>query len=87
MAVDAKYGRVTLEHGGHIPDDEPVFVFRAQDKLTPSVLEYYAGLCEAAGSPQRHIDLIESGRFKVVAWQADHAPRVPDSESSRERLP
>lgn len=36
MAVDRKYGRVTLERGT-IGEDEPVVVFRAQDKMLPEL--------------------------------------------------
>jgi hypothetical protein len=37
MAVDKKYGRVTLENGS-IGEDEPVVVFRAQDVVLPRLL-------------------------------------------------
>lgn len=40
MAVDGKYGRVTLEHGD-IGEDEQVVVFRAQDSLLPKVLAWW----------------------------------------------
>lgn len=86
MAIDGKYGRVTTEHGT-IGEDEPVIVFRAQDALSPAVLAVYAALCGLAGSPQRHLDLVESTRKQFLGWQAAHAPRVPDSESSRAWMP
>jgi hypothetical protein len=59
MAVDLKYGRVTTEFGT-IAEDEPVFVFRAQDRLVPKVLEVYRVLCELLGSPQHHLDTIDA---------------------------
>lgn len=37
MAIDLKYGRVTLENAD-IGEDEPVVVFRARDALLPKVL-------------------------------------------------
>jgi hypothetical protein len=91
MAVDGKYGRVTLEHGAHIPDDEPVVVFRAQDVHVPALLDYYAQLCtgkaEASSghdpSPPRHIRLILQAQKEIEAWQASHHARVPTSETSR----
>lgn len=82
MGYDNKYGAVTTEHGS-IPDDEPVFVFRSQDALLPEVLSHYRQLCAEAGSPQRHLVLIDEGRARVEAWQDGHRTRVPDSESSR----
>ena len=40
MGYDLKYGKVTLENK-QIPDDEPVFVLRAQDKLAVVALVAY----------------------------------------------
>jgi hypothetical protein len=95
MAIDRKYGRVTLEHGAHIPDDEPVVVFRARDKLLPKVLAYYRLFCWKAGSPRRHLELIDGsmeavelelidGSMEAVErYQQEHAPVTPTSETSR----
>ncbi len=82
MAIDRKYGTVTLEHGD-IAADEPVVVFRAKDRLLPEVLAFYRGLCADSGSPDRHLDLIGESASAVVRWQAEHGNKVPDSESSR----
>lgn len=82
MAIDAKYGKVTLEHGT-VGDDEPVVVFRAKDVLLPKVLAYYVLFCLKAGSPRRHIDIILASRDKVVDWQKRNATRVPNSNASR----
>jgi len=41
MAVDRKYGKVLVEKK-NIPEDEPVFVIRAQDILSGLILRYYA---------------------------------------------
>jgi len=82
MAVDKKYGRVTLEHG-NIGEDEPVMVFRAQDKLLPPLIAYYLMLCLNAGSPMRHLRLVSERHDEIVAWQDEHHSRVPNSESSR----
>jgi hypothetical protein len=85
MGTDGKYGRVTTEHGD-IPDDEPVIVFRARDRLVPELLDYYHGQCIEAGSPQRHRDLIAAQRKRIIAWQDANPDKVrtPDSERSRE---
>lgn len=79
MGFDGKYGRVTTEFGD-IPDTEPVLVFRAQDKLLPSVLAEYYELAERAGSPGKHLDLIMDARDRVIAWQAENFTKVPNSE-------
>jgi hypothetical protein len=84
VAIDNKYGRVTLEHGT-IGEDEPVVVFRARDGQLPKLLMYYHLFCQKIGSPRRHLDLILESREAVEAWQAQHPDevRVPDSEASR----
>lgn len=81
---DAKYGRVTLERGT-IPDDEPVVVFRAQDKLLPKLLDIYRFLCEIAGSPERHLDLIRNSAANIRAWQAVNFTQTPQSRPMEER--
>ena len=87
MGYDRKYGRVTTEHG-EIPEDEPVIVFRARDRLLPKVLAYYRLFCWKAGSPRRHLGMIDDSVVAIEAWQAKHPDQVrtPDSERSRDWL-
>lgn len=82
MAVDLKYGQVTLEHGT-IGKDEPVVVFRAQDNLLQKVLAYYHMLCLEGGSPDRHLDLVRESRLAVMNWQEKNKTHMPNSESSK----
>lgn len=82
MAIDRKYGKVTLEHG-FIGEDEPVVVFRAKDKLLPKVLAYYRLFCWKAGSPTRHLELIDEAIETVETWQEQNSTKVPDSEASK----
>ena len=85
MAIDTKYGKVTLEHGT-IGESEPVVVFRATDFLLPKVLAYYHLFCIKEGSPRRHLNMILAARDEIIKWQKSHPTRVPSSESSREWL-
>lgn len=80
MAVDSKYGHVSLEKGD-IGEDEPVVVFRAQDRLLPKLLKVYKILCELAGSPQHHLDLIHATAVTVKAWQAENYVKTPSSDA------
>lgn len=80
MALDHKYGRVTLENGT-IGEDEPVVVFRAQDALVPKLLAYYHLFCLKAGSPRHHLAAILDARHKVVAWQSQNSTKTPSSDS------
>jgi len=83
VGIDGKYGRVTLENVNTIADDEPVVVFRAQDKLLTELLAVYWALCRQAGSPQRHLDLIEETLAKVDTWQESHYTQIPQSRPHR----
>lgn len=79
MAIEYKYGRVTLERGS-IGEDEPVVVFRAQDILLPRVLEAYRQICERAGSPTAHLTRIDDTKRKIMDWQNERPTltKVPD---------
>lgn len=81
MGIDGKYGRVTTERGT-IGEDEPVVVFRAQDRLLPKLLKIYKIMCELAGSPQRHLDLIHESAMTVKAWQEKNFTKTPESAGS-----
>jgi len=80
MPIDLKYGRVTVERGT-IGDDEPVVVFRAQDRLLPKLLKVYRYFCELADSPAHHLQAIDDAAMMVKAWQADHPTKTPSSDS------
>lgn len=78
MAKDLKYGDVSTERGS-IGPEEPVFVFRAQDELLPTVLAYYRSLCVGAGSPERHLDAITDAKHAIETWQLANPTKVPES--------
>lgn len=80
MAIDTKYGRVTFEHEPHtpIPDDEPVFILRAQDEEAPGTIIDYAQKCKSAGSPQSHIDAVMGVYWRFLEWQEQNSTKVPD---------
>lgn len=50
MAIERKYGRFPVRG---IPDDEPVFLFRAQDELVPQVIDFYRGAVQRRRFPAR----------------------------------
>jgi hypothetical protein len=80
MAIDQKYGRVTVEHGS-IGADEPVVVFRAQDRLLPKLLKVYRILCEEAWSPSQHLEDLDAAASAVKDWQATNPTKTPDPRS------
>lgn len=77
MPIEYKYGRVTTERGT-IGEDEPVVLFRAQDKLLPAVLKAYLALCTSHGSPPEHVRRIEETWHKIIQWQTANKTKVPD---------
>lgn len=48
---DTKYGKIKVE-GKVIPDGEPLFLLRGQDRLASAAVRYYASLVAAAGNPE-----------------------------------
>ena len=77
--ADKKFQNVALNEG-HTPlaPDEPVFVFRAKDRFMPQILENYADMCEAYGSPEDHVLAIREHRLATIEWQRHNECGVPD---------
>lgn len=48
MAIERKYGKVTTEKGSIHPE-EPVIIFRGQDKYASAVVRFYATLVASHG--------------------------------------
>lgn len=71
MAVSGKYGSITVPN---IPEDEPVFIFRAQDLLTIPILEAYKTLLTIHGSPLA--ENIEKEILRFREWERKR--KIPD---------
>lgn len=59
-------------------DDEPVFVLRAQDRLAPRVIRYWASRATVAGVPAGKVNEAYALAAQMEAWQATHTAKVPD---------
>lgn len=80
MAIDSKYGRITVERSrSPLGEDEPVVLFRAQDRLLPQVIQFYLDLSARYGSPEEHLDALRRTLETVAAWQEDHFIKTPGS--------
>jgi hypothetical protein len=82
MARDNKYGNISVPG---IPEDEPIFVIRAQDKLSVPTLARYRNHADAIEKPEdRRSEEWFADLDKVMedfqAWQAEHAKqlKLPD---------
>lgn len=53
-----KYGLITTEYG-KIPEGEPVFILRAQDRLAANAIRCYAALLTAAGDDKGYQECLE----------------------------
>lgn len=88
MALDLKYGRVTTEFGT-IGEDEPVVVFRAQDRLLPEVLRHYWATAYGwKDVPEHHLELIQMVAEHIQEWQEANKElvRLPNSNAFVERV-
>jgi len=75
MPVDPKYGKVSLEKRPDVPDDEPVFVLRAQDVLASSIVEDYSrDYFEATGDAAGRDRIIN----QAMAMNSWHPRKIPD---------
>lgn len=73
MAFDKKYGSVDIDG---IPDDEPIFIIRAQDKSAPQVVTQYADTAIVNGSPSEHAAAARQVAEEMRDWQRDNESKV-----------
>jgi hypothetical protein len=71
------YNKRIIDTAGKIPDDEPVFLLRAQDVYAPSTLRYYAKLLEEDGNKDMADELRLHAR-QMVIWQKSVRVHKPD---------
>lgn len=71
------YNRRIVDREGRIPDDEPVFLLRAQDVHAPSTLRHYARLLEEAGNAEMAEELRNHAR-QMLIWQKSVRVHNPD---------
>ena len=77
--IDGKYktnGNITKMDGTPIPDDEPLILFRAKDKLLPQVIENYKMLCQDAGCQPQQVESLGPLVQQVKDWQTANAGKV-----------
>ena len=77
--IDGKYktdGNLTKMDGTPIPDDEPLVLFRAKDKLLPQVLENYKKLCQDAGCQPHQVETLGPMIQRVKDWQTANSGKV-----------
>lgn len=69
------YNRIQ-DPAGLIPDDEPVFLLRAQDQLACMAVEYYAYLCQRFRAPEVAAKAQEHAKL-MREWPKKKIPDLP----------
>lgn len=63
---------------GKIPEDEPVFLLRAQDVNAPEVVENWAFANELRGGDPKLSELARAHAVRMREWQHLHGCKAPD---------
>lgn len=61
-----------------IPEDEPVFLLRGQDKFAPQMLDHYLELMFGVVKDQKMFDLVSQLQDDMMDWQVEHRVKIPD---------
>jgi hypothetical protein len=65
-----------IEYLNKIPEDEPVFVLRAQDKTATHVVFMWAACAELAGAPEVKVDGACRQAVHMSQWQEKNRDKV-----------
>lgn len=66
MAIDSKYGSIDIPG---IPENEPVFILRGQDKATPTTIHDYSVNARHFGSSSEHCQHAKGAANQIASWQ------------------
>ncbi|GJQ61074.1 MAG: hypothetical protein SCALA702_01270 [Melioribacteraceae bacterium] len=61
-----------------IPEDEPVFLLRGQDKFAPELLHRWAGKLRLSGGDPKMAKLVEEHAQSMIEWQKNKVSKMPD---------
>jgi hypothetical protein len=61
-----------------IPEDEPVFLLRAQDAIAPSVVEIWSVAAHKAGASPEIVNAAYIQAHNMREWQKKHGSKIPD---------
>lgn len=72
------YNRIQ-DPAGKIPEDEPVFLLRGQDKAAPGAVRAYAEILEGMGGDPVLVRQSREQAERMDAWQAEVRAKVADA--------
>lgn len=61
-----------------IPENEPVFLLRAKDKLAPELLLRWASKLRLEGGQPEMAEMVTNHAQKMLDWQKEHGCKLPD---------
>jgi hypothetical protein len=73
------YDRIQ-DPAGLIPDDEPVFLIRGQDKVGAAVVRLWASYAESAGATPKIVRMAREHADRMDAWPKHKAPDLPKEQ-------
>lgn len=65
------YNRIQ-DPAGLIPQDEPVFLLRAQDRFAPDTVLYWSSEAEQAGADALIVEMARGQAAEMARWQNEH---------------
>ena len=77
--IRTDYNRIQ-DPAGLIPEDEPVFLIRAQDVNAPKTLEAWAESNDMIGGDQQLSSAVRRQAHKMREWQLSMAVKIPDCD-------
>ena len=81
----ADYNRIQ-DPAGLIPEDEPVFLIRAQDAIAPMILRHYAVEAHRVGASRELCEATLNQANEMERWQRERSARkTPDMPAPVER--
>lgn len=67
---------------GKIPENEPVFLLRGQDKLAPELLLWWAAKLKLSGGDPEMAEMVKNHAQLMLDWQKEHGSKIPDIPES-----
>jgi hypothetical protein len=71
------YARIQ-DPAGKIPEDEPVFLIRAQDVAGPTAVLCWANVAEREGASKEIVEAARLQAARMHTWQMQRGSKVPD---------
>jgi hypothetical protein len=71
------YGRIQ-DPVGLIPEDEPVFLLRAQDIVAPFAVDAWADKAEQRGAAPEIVEKAREQARRMRQWGTDRGAKLPD---------